>query len=58
MVTSMIVTCSVTHARPASFAAHVLDQDSEADIAAQDVTNIYLNFLLVSDEKCFNDSML
>ncbi|ETK83993.1 hypothetical protein L915_10978, partial [Phytophthora nicotianae] len=34
MVTGMIVTCRVTHATPASFAAHVLDRDSEDDIAA------------------------
>ncbi|KAG6611730.1 Alkaline phosphatase [Phytophthora cinnamomi] len=34
MVTGMVVTCRVTHATPASFAAHVVDRDSEDDIAA------------------------
>ncbi|ETP13761.1 hypothetical protein F441_11189 [Phytophthora nicotianae CJ01A1] len=57
MVTGMIVTCRVTHATPASFAAHVLDRDSEDDIAAQYVANKKLDFLLGGGKKYFNDSM-
>ncbi|KAF1793942.1 hypothetical protein PC129_g17910 [Phytophthora cactorum] len=57
MVTGMIVTCRVTHATPASFAAHVLDRDSEDDIAAQYVANKNLDFLLGGGKKHFNDSM-
>ncbi|ETM98617.1 hypothetical protein PPTG_19456 [Phytophthora nicotianae INRA-310] len=57
MVTGMIVTCRVTHATPASFAAHVLDRDSEDDIAAQYVANKKLDFLLGGGKKHFNDSM-
>ncbi|GMF42161.1 unnamed protein product [Phytophthora lilii] len=58
MVTGMIVTCRVTHATPASFAAHVVDRDSEDDIAAQYVSNKNLDFLLGGGKKHFNDSML
>ncbi|KAF1775796.1 Alkaline phosphatase, active site [Phytophthora cactorum] len=57
MVTGMIVTCRVTHATPASFAAHVVDRDSEDDIAAQYVANKNLDFLLGGGMKHFNDSM-
>jgi alkaline phosphatase len=57
MVTGMIVTCRVTHATPASFAAHVVDRDSEDDIAAQYVANKNLDFLLGGGRKHFNDSM-
>ncbi|KAE8968321.1 hypothetical protein PR003_g27762 [Phytophthora rubi] len=58
MVTGMIVTCRVTHATPASFASHVIDRDSEDDIAAQYVANKNLDFLLGGGKKHFNDSML
>ncbi|EGZ27665.1 hypothetical protein PHYSODRAFT_475742 [Phytophthora sojae] len=58
MVTGMIVTCRVTHATPASFASHVIDRDSEDDIAAQYVANKNLDFLLGGGRKHFNDSML
>ncbi|GMF65830.1 unnamed protein product [Phytophthora lilii] len=58
MVTGMIVTCRVTHATPASFATHVIDRDSEDDIAAQYVANKNLDFLLGGGKKHFNDSML
>ncbi|EEY68010.1 alkaline phosphatase, putative [Phytophthora infestans T30-4] len=57
MVTGMIVTCRVTHATPASFAAHVVDRDSEDDIAGQYVANKNLDFLLGGGKKHFNDSM-
>jgi alkaline phosphatase len=57
MVTGMIVTCRVTHATPASFASHVIDRDSEDDIAAQYVANKQLDFLLGGGKKHFNDSM-
>ncbi|KAL4152602.1 hypothetical protein PRNP1_009530 [Phytophthora ramorum] len=57
MVTGMIVTCRVTHATPASFAAHVVDRDSEDDIAAQYVANKNLDFLLGGGKKHFNESM-
>ncbi|OWZ01457.1 Alkaline phosphatase [Phytophthora megakarya] len=58
MVTGMIVTCRVTHATPASFATHVVDRDSEDDIAAQYVANKNLDFLLGGGKKHFNDSMI
>ena len=35
MATGLVVTCRVTHATPASFAAHVLKRDMEDAIAAQ-----------------------
>ncbi|KAG1699769.1 hypothetical protein DVH05_012662 [Phytophthora capsici] len=58
MVTGMIVTCRVTHATPASFASHVVDRDSEDEIAAQYVANKNLDFLLGGGKKHFNESML
>ncbi|KAG6623326.1 Alkaline phosphatase [Phytophthora cinnamomi] len=58
MVTGMIVTCRVTHATPASFASHVVDRDSEDDIATQYVANKNLDFLLGGGKRHFNDSML
>ncbi|RLN54436.1 hypothetical protein BBP00_00008938 [Phytophthora kernoviae] len=58
MVTGMIVTSRVTHATPASFAAHVIDRDSEDDIAAQYVASKNLDFLLGGGKRHFNDSML
>ncbi|KAJ8578780.1 hypothetical protein ON010_g424 [Phytophthora cinnamomi] len=54
----MIVTCRVTHATPASFASHVVDRDSEDDIATQYVANKNLDFLLGGGKRHFNDSML
>ncbi|GMF23396.1 unnamed protein product [Phytophthora fragariaefolia] len=58
MVTGMIVTCRVTHATPASFAAHVVDRDSEGDIAAQYVANKNLDFVLGGGREYFNESMI
>ncbi|KAG6611729.1 Alkaline phosphatase [Phytophthora cinnamomi] len=58
MVTGMVVTCRVTHATPASFAAHVVDRDSEDDIAAQYVANENLDFVLGGGRDYFNESML
>ncbi|KAG1699768.1 hypothetical protein DVH05_012661 [Phytophthora capsici] len=58
MVTGMIVTCRVTHATPASFASHVIDRDSEDEIAAQYVANKKLDFLLGGGKRHFNESML
>uniref|UniRef100_A0AAV1T5I3 Alkaline phosphatase n=1 Tax=Peronospora matthiolae TaxID=2874970 RepID=A0AAV1T5I3_9STRA len=58
MVTGMIVTCRVTHATPASFAAHIYERDLEDEIAAQYVANKNLDFLLGGGRKHFNASML
>ncbi|KAE9195979.1 hypothetical protein PF002_g23172 [Phytophthora fragariae] len=58
MVTGMVVTCRVTHATPASFAAHVVDRDSENGIAAQYVANKNLDFVLGGGRNYFNASML
>ncbi|RLN89425.1 hypothetical protein BBJ28_00001212 [Nothophytophthora sp. Chile5] len=57
MVTGMVVTSRVTHATPATFAAHVIDRDSEDEIAAQYVANKNLDFLLGGGKRHFNDSM-
>ncbi|TDH64934.1 hypothetical protein CCR75_009806 [Bremia lactucae] len=57
MVTGMIVTSRVTHATPASFAAHVHNRDLEDDIAAQYVANKNLDFLLGGGRRHFNHSM-
>ncbi|KAL4152601.1 hypothetical protein PRNP1_009529 [Phytophthora ramorum] len=57
MVTGMVVTSRVTHATPASFASHVIDRDSEDDIAAQYVANKNLDFLLGGGKRHFNESM-
>lgn len=35
--TGMVVTSRITHATPASYSAHVLDRDSEIEIAAQQI---------------------
>ena len=32
-LTALVTTSRITHATPASFAAHVIDRDSESDIA-------------------------
>ncbi|GMF11463.1 unnamed protein product [Phytophthora lilii] len=58
MVTGMIVTSRVTHATPASFAAHVTNRNSEDDIAAQYVANKNLDFLLGGGKRHFNASMI
>ncbi|KAG7393987.1 vacuolar alkaline phosphatase [Phytophthora boehmeriae] len=58
MVTGMVVTSRVTHATPASFAAHVIHRDSEDDIAAQYVANKNLDFVLGGGKRHFTDAML
>lgn len=58
MVTGMVVTSRVTHATPASFAAHVIQRDDEDTIAAQYVANKNLDFLLGGGLRHFNDSMI
>ncbi len=35
LATGLVVTCSLTHATPAAFAAHVTDRNEEAEIAVQ-----------------------
>lgn len=58
MVTGMVVTSRVTHATPASFAAHVVQRDDEDTIAAQYVANKNLDFLLGGGLRHFNDSLI
>ncbi|TMW60852.1 hypothetical protein Poli38472_000894 [Pythium oligandrum] len=58
MLTGMIVTCRVTHATPASFAAHVADRNNENEIARQYVANKNLDFVLGGGLRHFTDPML
>ncbi|KAH9093371.1 hypothetical protein LEN26_018335 [Aphanomyces euteiches] len=58
MVIGMIVTSRVTHATPASFAAHIDDRDLENDIADQYCANINLDFLLGGGKRQFSDACL
>lgn len=57
MVTGMIVTSRVTHATPASFAAHVIERNDEATIAKQYVANKNLDFLLGGGSRFFTEDM-
>ncbi|KAF0740778.1 hypothetical protein Ae201684_003908 [Aphanomyces euteiches] len=58
MVVGMIVTSRVTHATPASFAAHIDDRDLENDIADQYCANTNLDFLLGGGKRHFSDACL
>lgn len=58
MVVGMVVTSRVTHATPASFAAHVEDREMEDEIAQQYVQNKNLDFLMGGGSKHFTESQL
>jgi alkaline phosphatase len=58
MVTGMIVTSRVTHATPASFAAHIHERDLEDEIATQYVNNKNLDFLLGGGARHFKAAQL
>ncbi|KAF0716970.1 hypothetical protein As57867_002557, partial [Aphanomyces stellatus] len=58
MVVGMVVTSRVTHATPASFAAHHEDRDAENDIADQYCANANLDFLLGGGKRHFSDACL
>ncbi|KAG0282329.1 hypothetical protein BGZ96_000590 [Linnemannia gamsii] len=56
MLTGFVVTSRVTHATPASFSAHVIHRDMEADIAAQQIGNYSLTRqldLMLGGGRCF-----
>ncbi|RHY43273.1 hypothetical protein DYB30_014305, partial [Aphanomyces astaci] len=58
MVVGMIVTSRVTHATPASFAAHIHSRSLENDIADQYCANANLDFLLGGGKRHFSDACL
>ncbi|ETV80623.1 hypothetical protein H257_06148 [Aphanomyces astaci] len=58
MVVGMIVTARVTHATPASFAAHIHNRRLENDIADQYCDNANLDFLLGGGKRHFSDACL
>ncbi|KAI8892868.1 alkaline-phosphatase-like protein [Globomyces pollinis-pini] len=56
MLTALVATSRITHATPASFAAHVGARDDEADIALQEIGNYTLGRsvdLMFGGGKCF-----
>ncbi|KAF9898926.1 hypothetical protein BX616_003441 [Lobosporangium transversale] len=56
MLTGIVVTSRVTHATPASFSAHVIHRDMEADIAVQQIGDYPLKRqidLLMGGGRCF-----
>ncbi|KAF9109720.1 hypothetical protein BGX27_007273 [Mortierella sp. AM989] len=56
MLTGLVVTSRVTHATPASFSAHVLHRDMEADIAVQQIGDYELGRqvdLMLGGGRCF-----
>lgn len=58
MVVGMVVTSRVTHATPASFAAHVDSRHKEEEIASQYVNNKNLDFLLGGGKSKFTNEQL
>jgi alkaline phosphatase len=52
--TGLVTTTRITHATPASFSAHVIDRNSEADIAVQQATYQHVDLLFGGGAKFFN----
>ncbi|CAB4432886.1 unnamed protein product [Rhizophagus irregularis] len=56
LATGLVVTSRITHATPATFSAHVVDRDMEADIAAQQIGDYPLGRqvdLMFGGGRCF-----